>query len=108
MSVDALYWFLFLVRPTPEHAEYSRVRDAFIAAWAASADPVVAEHLVRDVIREQKWQIQRLQDWAIVSRQKYEYMPGHRRHFEEALVKGYSLEYYYWPLEENMRMQQCA
>jgi hypothetical protein len=108
MMMDALYWFLFLVRPTPEHADYSRVRDAFIGAWASSSDPVIAEHMVRDAIREQKWQIQRLQDWSIVSREKYKNMPGHLQHFEEALAKGYSLEYYFWPLEEKMEQRQAV
>ena len=108
MSVETLYWFLFLVRPTSEHVEYSRIHDAYVHAWASPSDPVIAEHLVRDVIREQKWQILRLQDWSVVPRQKYRNMPGHLQHFDEAHARGYSLEFYCWPLENGLHHLQQA
>ena len=86
--MDTAYWFMFLARPLPASAHYSHVPAAFINAWVASSDPVIADHIARDAIGKEQWQIMRLQEWSVVSRQTYKYFPASLKHLDEALSHG--------------------
>ena len=106
--MDTVYWFMFLARPLPASAQYSHIPAAFINAWVAHPDPVAAEHIARDAIRDKHWQIMRLQEWSVVSRQTYKYVPAWLEHFDEALRNGYCLDYYLWPEENGAHTPQAA
>lgn len=106
--MDTAYWFMFLARPLPASAQYSRVPAAFINAWVACPDSVIAEHIARDAIEKEHWEIMRLQEWSIVSRQTYKYLPASLKHLDEALSHGHCLDFYLWPEEEGARKPQAA
>jgi hypothetical protein len=106
--MDTAYWFMFLARPLPASAHYSHVPAAFINAWVASSDPVIADHIARDAIGKEQWQIMRLQEWSVVSRQTYKYFPASLKHLDEALSHGHCLDFYLWPEEESARKPQAA
>lgn len=98
--MDSVYWFMFLARPQPANPQYFHVPGAFVDAWVANCDMVLAEHMARNAIEGKKWRIERLERWAMVSPQTYYNSPQLRKHIEEARLFGESLAFYLWPAEE--------
>lgn len=105
--MDTVYRFMFLARPQPGHPDYSQIAGAFVDAWIAQPDEPTAEHIARDALREEKWQVERLEEWSVASRQKYKYSTQSLKHFEDALQNGCSLKFYFLP-EHDMDQRQAA
>ena len=101
-----LYWFMFFAHPQPANPDYFRVPAAFVNAWVAHSDPVIAEHIARDAIQKELWEIERLEQWSVVSRTTYKDSLRSLEHFEEALLKGHCLAFIRWPSEENINHQR--
>lgn len=98
--METLYWFMFLARPQPAHADYPRVPAAFVNAWVAGVDEPVAEHIARGAVEGEQWKIERLHEWSLVSRKNCLGFPGAEKCFDEAIVKGHCLVFHLWPAEE--------
>jgi hypothetical protein len=96
---------MFLARPSPANPDYLHIPGAFIDAWIYQPDELTAERIARNVVQSEQWQIERLENWSVVSRQAYENLP---RPFERALSEGHSLDFYPWPAEEEALIQQAA
>jgi hypothetical protein len=107
-AMETVLWFLFLARPLPASPFYTRVPTAFFNVWVSCSDQVTAEHTARDAIEQKQWEILRLQEWSIISRQTYKYLPASLKHFENALRNGHSLDFYLWPNEGNENKSEAA
>ena len=103
--MDTIYRFMFLVRPLPANPDYLRVPGAFVDAWVARPDVLTAECMARSAIEDEQWQIERLENWSVISRQTYGDL---LRPLERALSKGHFLDFYPWPGEREMHMQLAA
>lgn len=95
--MDKLFWFMFLARPKPGHPDFSRVTGVVVTAWVAQPDEPSAEHIAREAIEAEHWQVVRLEEWAVVSRESYRYSPESLTHFERAIAEGHSLVFHPWP-----------
>jgi hypothetical protein len=103
--MDTVYRFMFLARPLPANPNYSRVPGAFVDAWVAQADEPNAERIARDAVEDERWQIERLENWSVVSHEASGDLP---RPLERALSIGHFLDFYPWPAEEAAPIQQAA
>jgi hypothetical protein len=103
--MDTVYRFMFLARPLPANPDYLHIPGAFIEAWVAQSDELTAECIARNAVENERWQIERLESWSIVSRQTYGGVP---RPLNRALSDGHFLDFYPWPPEQEMRLQQAA
>jgi hypothetical protein len=103
--MDTIYRFMFLARPLPANPDYLRVPGAFVDAWVAQSDEPTAELIARDAVEGERWQIERLENWSVVSRQASGDLP---RPLERALSVGHFLDFHLWPAEEEMRIRLAA
>ena len=103
--MDTVYRFMFLARPLPANPNYAHVPGAFVDAWVAQSDEPTAEHIARGAVEGERWQIERLENWSVVSRQVSGSLP---RPLERALSDGHFLDFYPWPAEEEMYLRQAA
>jgi hypothetical protein len=103
--MDTVYRFMFLARPLPANPDYMHVPGAFVDAWVAQPDVLSAERIARNAIENQHWQVERLENWSVVSPQTYGGVP---RPLKRALSDGYFLDFYPWPAEREMGLQQAA
>ena len=88
---------MFLARPKPGNPDCSKFGGAFINAWVAHADELIAEQIARDAIADKNWRVERLEEWSFVTRQNYKELPKSLEYFEEAVVGGHSLVFHLWP-----------
>ena len=103
--MDTIYRFMFLARPLPANPDYPRVPGAFVDAWVVQPDELTAEHIARGAVEDKQWQIERLEDWSVVSRETSGDLP---RPLERALSNGHFLDFHPWPAEEEARIRLAA
>jgi hypothetical protein len=103
--MDIVYRFMFLARPLPANPDYSRTPAAFVDAWVVQSDELTAERIARGAVEDEQWQIERLENWSVVSRETSGDLP---RPLERALSNGHFLDFYPWPAEEEARIQLAA
>jgi|HubBroStandDraft_2_1064218.scaffolds.fasta_scaffold862761_2 hypothetical protein len=103
--MDTVYRFMFLARPLPAHPDYSRIPGAFVDVWVAQPDELTAEFIARDAVKDKRWQIERLENWSVFSRQTSGDLP---HSLERALSDGHFLDFYPWPAEREMHLRQAA
>jgi hypothetical protein len=103
--MDTVYRFMFLARPLPANPDYSRIPGAFVDAWVAQSDELAAERIARGAVEDKRWQIERLENWSVFSRQASGNLP---RPLERALSDGHFLDFYPWPAEEETPVRAAA
>jgi hypothetical protein len=99
---------MFLARPKPSSADYSKADGAFINAWVAHADEAIAEQIARDAIADEDWRVERLEEWSFVTRQNYKELPESLEHFEQAVVDGHCLVFHLWPPEGEDTVEKSS
>ena len=103
--MDTIYRFMFLARPLPANLDYLQVVGALVDAWVVQSDEPTAEQIARNAVEDERWQIERLENWSVVSQQTFLDLP---RPLARALSAGHSLDFYPWPAEDVMPLQQAA
>jgi hypothetical protein len=94
--METICFFMFLARPEPGSPACSKFGGAFINAWVAHTDELIAEQIARDAIADENWQVERLEEWSFVSRENYKDLPKSLGHFEQAVVDGHCLVFHLW------------
>ena len=90
---------MFLARPEPSSAEYSKFGGAFVNAWVAHTDEAIAEQIARDAIEGRGMRVERLEDYELVTRENYRDLPKSLEYFEQAVFDGHCLVFHLWPPE---------
>ena len=103
--MDTIYRFMFLARPLPANPDYPHVPGAFVDAWVVQSDEPTAEQIARNAVEDERWQIERLENWSVVPRKTFQNLP---RPLARALSVGHSLDFYPWPAEDEIPLQQAA
>ncbi|HYO16520.1 MAG TPA: hypothetical protein VE685_25260 [Thermoanaerobaculia bacterium] len=96
-----MFFLTFLAVPTPDAKEYLEAGGAYVNCWIQSPDRFQAEERARELIREYGWQVEALEEGAIVTSESYDEDEEDREFFEQALVEREVLVFNTWPPGEE-------
>ncbi len=101
-----MYLFTFLASPTPDAKEFHEAGGAYVNCWILGADRddrddrddrEAAEERARELIEEYGWDVEALEEGAIVSGADYPQDDEDRVFYEQALVEREVLVFNTWP-----------
>ena len=97
----AMYFFTFQASPTPDAKELHTAGGAYVSCWIQHSDRHAAEQRARDLIQEYGWEVEELEEGAIVSSADYDRDDEDREFYEQALVEREVLVFNTWPIGEG-------
>ena len=95
-----MYLFTFLAVPTPDAKEFHEAGGAYVNCWILGddrSDRDAAEERARELIEEYGWDIEALEEGAIVSSADHPQDDEDRVFYEQALVEREVLVFNTWP-----------
>lgn len=96
-----MFFLTFLAVPTPDAKEYLVSGGAYVNCWIQSPDRFQAESRARELIGEYGWQVEALEEGAIVTSESYDEDEEDREFYEQALVENEVLVFNTWPPESE-------
>lgn len=96
-----MYLFTFLAVPTPEAKEFHEAGGAYVSCWILSDDREAAEERAKELIEEYGWDVEALEEGAIVSGADYPQDDEDRVFYEQALTEREVLVFNTWPRGEE-------
>lgn len=102
-----MYLFTFLAVPTPDAKEFHEAGGAYVSCWIQSddrgdrGDRDVAEERAKELIEEYGWDVEALEEGAIVSGDDYPPDDEDRQFYEQALIEREVLVFNTWPRGEE-------
>jgi hypothetical protein len=99
-----MYLFTFLAVPTPDAKEFHEAGGAYVSCWIQSdgrGDRDAAEERAKELIEEYGWDVEALEEGAIVSGEDYSPGDEDREFYEQALVEREVLVFNTWPRGEQ-------
>jgi hypothetical protein len=98
-----MYLFTFLASPTPDAKEFHEAGGAYVNCWILGdgggdrSDRDAAELRAKELIEEYGWDVDALEEGAIVSGADYPQDDEDRVFYEQALVEREVLVFNTWP-----------
>jgi hypothetical protein len=92
-----MYLFTFLAVPTPDAKEFHEAGGAYVNCWILGDDRDRAEERASELIEEYGWDVEALEEGAIVSGADYPQDDEDRVFYEQALVEREVLVFNTWP-----------
>jgi hypothetical protein len=97
-----MFFFTFQATPTPDAKEFHQAGGAYVSSWIQNGgDRHEAEQRARELIQDYGWDVEALEEGAIVSSADYESDDEDRPFFEQALVEREVLVFNTWPRGED-------
>lgn len=97
----AMFFFTFQATPTPDAKELHTAGGAYVSCWIQHSDRDEAEQRARDLIKDYGWEVEALEEGAIVSGADYGADDEDRQFYEQALVEREVLVFTTWPPGED-------
>lgn len=97
----SMFFFTFQATPTPDAKEFHEAGGAYVSCWIQSRDRHAAEQRARELIVDYGWDVEELEEGAIVTSADYDADDEDRPFYEQALVEQEVLVFNTWPLGED-------
>ncbi len=92
----SMYYFLFDVRPTPAHPNFTKYGGALVACWIERDNQSQAEAIARTWIARENWAIIELSEAFPITRETQ--LPGGMRYFDQAEIDHEVFVFYTYPV----------
>ena len=90
--------FLYIeIEPRVEHPEYDRVGGSFVTCWIDADDVDTAAHEAHTLLREEQWEVVKLQAAHTVERSEYADDEEALAYFDEAVREGAVYVFHNYP-----------
>jgi hypothetical protein len=96
-----MFFFTFHATPTPDAKEFHEAGGAYVSCWIQNRDRHEAEQRAKDLIVDYGWDVEALEEGAIVTSADYEVDDEDRPFFEQALIEQEVLVFNTWPPGED-------
>jgi hypothetical protein len=97
----AMYFFTFLSQPDPDADELAGFGGAYVDCWIRNEGREEAEARAIELIQENGWIIDALEDAGTVTSADYQDGDEDREFYEQALMESEVLVFNTWPPEEE-------
>ncbi len=94
-----MYYIMFEAKPLPDNPESEECGGAYINVWVNSEDSNFAMERAKNYIRNEGWEIIKVEDMFVTNSQRYEDEPESLECFNEALEYGISALFHIWEKE---------
>lgn len=91
-----MYYFLFDVRPTSAHPNFTKYGGALVACWIERDIQSQAETIARIWIERENWTIIELREACPITRETQ--LPGGMRYFDQAEIDREVFVFYTYPV----------
>ncbi|HBL29456.1 MAG TPA: hypothetical protein DD490_21700 [Acidobacteria bacterium] len=92
-----MFLLTFQAVPTPDAKEFHDAGGAYVSCWMQNQDKDDAEERARELIEDYGWEVESLEEGAVVTGADYEEDDEDREFYEQALVEGEVLVFNTWP-----------
>src|SRR5262249_55748849 len=99
-SMKSLYYFLFHAVPVETNPHTSEHGGAYVNCWIDCPTQKEAERVARELIAQDGWVADKLDEARKVSRSYYDQNPEGRQYFDQALVDGEVLVFHTYPITD--------
>lgn len=92
-----MYLLRYLAKPNADHAQSGDIGGAYINCWMDLASIEAAKVRAMDMIREEGWTVDSLEEAKIVHRSECD--DENAAYFDQALIDKTVLVYHCWPVD---------
>lgn len=94
-----MYHIMFEAKPLPDNPESEDCGGSYINVWVNTEDSSFAMERAKKYIRNEGWEITKVEEMFVTNSQRYEDEPESLECFNEALEYGISALFHIWAKE---------